>query len=65
MNHNSLLLPCSPDLSRFDGHKLCPIREGDASAHCWGGGALCCFSAYQQHRRYLCPNRACKGRLLT
>ncbi|MBS0586370.1 MAG: hypothetical protein JSS37_00050 [Proteobacteria bacterium] len=36
MNHNSLLLPCSPDLSRFDGHKLCPIREGDASAHCWG-----------------------------
>ena len=35
MSHNSLLLPFSPDSSRPDGYKLCPIRNDDAP-HCWG-----------------------------
>lgn len=28
-------LPSSSDLSRQDGYKLCPIRQGD-TPHCWG-----------------------------
>lgn len=35
MNYTSLLLPRSPDLSRPDGYKLCPIRNDD-NPHCWG-----------------------------
>jgi hypothetical protein len=33
--NNHLLLPYSPDQSRPDGFKLCPIRAAD-TPHCWG-----------------------------
>lgn len=35
IKYNGLPLPSSPDISRPNGHKFCPIRSGDLP-HCWG-----------------------------